>query len=118
MKHTSSVRQYAVDTVGENAPDDVTPMRRDDLTVSMRQWTTPWHGFIDENGILAESGRVRVVLRDDQFMIERYNAAWKPISFHRKCDTVLRALGERSRMKTNTHLAGEYLAVRQALEAL
>lgn len=118
MKHTPSVRQYAVDTEGVTSPDDVTPMRGDDRTVSKRQWTTPWHDFIDENGTLAERGRIRVVLRDDQFMIERFNAAWKPISFHRECDTVLRTLGEKSRMKTNGHLAGDYVAVRQVLEAL
>jgi len=107
-----------VDTVGFYHPDDVTPMSGDDRTVSGQKWPTPWHDFINDNGILAESGRIRVVLRDDQFMIQRFNATWKPISYHRECASVLRTLGEKSRMKANVHQAADYLAVRQALEAL
>ena len=63
-----------MDTVGFYHPDDVTPMSGDDRTVSGQKWPTPWHDFINDNGILAESGRIRVVLRDDQFMIQRFNA--------------------------------------------
>jgi hypothetical protein len=51
-------------------------------------------------------------------MIPERAATWKPISYHRECASVLRTLGEKSRMKANVHQAADYLAVRQALEAL
>jgi len=118
MQHTPSLSQYAVDAVGFGDPTDVSPMSDDERTVSARKWWTPWHDLVDAIGILAQSGRIRVSLRDDQWMIDRFNTTWKPISFHRDCDSLVRVLGEKSRMKDNVHLAADYLAVRDDLMAL
>ena len=118
MKHTPSISQYAVVTVGFDDPDDVSPMNADERTVTTRKWWTPWHELVGAHGILAQSGRIRVRLSDDQWMIERFNKQWKPISFHRDCESLIRVLGEKSRMKANAHLASDYLDVRRKLEAL
>lgn len=118
MKHAPSFSQYAVDTAASRVNDDLTPMSGEDRPVSEEKWWAPWHGCVDVNGTLAEHGRIRVSLRDDQFMIERFNAQWKPISFHRDCASLLRALGEKSRMKVNAHLASDYLGVQRKLEEL
>ncbi|MEQ8902282.1 MAG: hypothetical protein RID11_12340 [Roseovarius sp.] len=118
MKHTPSISQYAVDAAGFDDPGDVSPMNDDERTVSTRKWWTPWHELVGANGILAQSGRIRVRLSDDQWMIDRFNKQWKPISFHRDCESLKRVLGEKSRMKANAHLASDYLEVRGRLEAL
>lgn len=118
MKHTASFSQYSVDTGASNAADDLTPMSRQNRPVSLKKWWTPWHDRVDIDGKLAEYGRIRVSLRDDQFMIDRFNTQWKPISSHRDCESLLRVLGEKSRAKANAHLADDYLEVRRKLEAL
>lgn len=51
-------------------------------------------------------------------MIERYNNRWIAISFHRDCESVIRVLGEKSRMKANAHLAADYLEVQRKLKEL
>ena len=117
MRHTQSISQYAVVTVGFDDPDGLSPMNADEHTVSTGKWWTPWHELVGANRILAQSGRIRVRLSDDQWMIERFNKQWQPISFHRDCESLLRVLGEKSRMKANAHLASDYLEVGRKLEA-
>ncbi len=118
MKHTPSISQRADDTARVCGPDDVSPVNDDETPVSSGKWWTPWHDLVSADGILAESGRIRVTLRDDQFMIERYNKRWIPFSYHRDCPSVIRVLGEKSREKANAHLASDYLDVQQKLEHL
>jgi len=51
-------------------------------------------------------------------MLQRFNARWKPISYHLKCPSLLRVLRERQWEKGNEHLAGDLAALHDRLEAL
>lgn len=83
-----------------------------------KTWRTPWHDHVDADGILAVRGHFRVILKDDQWMLERFNARWKPISFHRECQSLLRVLREKQRTKGNEHLVGDLRALHGILEAM
>lgn len=118
MTAYSPVRQCAVETARFSEIHGVMPQIEDDPTLSTAQWWTPWHSFVGRDNILAESGRIRVVLRDDQWMIQRYNEDWKSISFHREPGSLLRVLGEKSRAIANWHLAPDFNEVGRQIESI
>ena len=118
MMHNPSISPYAVDTERFRHSGDVTPLIAVNPTLSKGKWWTPWHEFIDANGVLAESGKIRVVLRDDQWMIEKHGVRWKPFSFHRDCQSIKRVLREKCLIRGNEHLVPDFKEVLGILEAL
>jgi hypothetical protein len=51
-------------------------------------------------------------------MLERFNTRWKPISFHRECESLLRVLREKQWTKGNDHLVDDLRALHEVLEAM
>ncbi|OWV50613.1 hypothetical protein CDZ97_28065 [Mameliella alba] len=118
MTHTPSQSPHSAGTQASPPFHDITPTTTYQATQPVDQWTTPWHGMEDDQGILAEHGRVRVQLDPSQWIIcvRRGNQdKWEAVSFHRETVSLLRTLDERPRHKGARHLAGDYAAVRNGL---
>ncbi|OWV41800.1 hypothetical protein [Mameliella alba] len=118
MTYTPSQSPNTAGTQASLPFHDITPTTTYQATQPADKWTTPWHGQEDEQGILAEHGRVRVQLDPSQWMIcvkREYQEKWEAVSFHRETGSLLRTLDERPRHKGAQHLAGDYEAVRSEL---
>ena len=101
-----------------------TPGRAPKTSQPEVKWRTRWHDHVGQAGILAEYGRVKVHLPDDEpqqwiISVKRCDREkWECVSFHLEEDALLERLSDKQSEKGGEHLAPDYEAVRQELAML